>query len=77
MKKFFNTVGPIDPAIHYFLPRRLDWDKLDDFLEKRYYFLLHAPRQSGKTTAIREFVQHINQSNKYNALYITTEPAHV
>ncbi len=75
--RFFNTVGPINPRKHYFLPKRLSWAQLDDFLEKEYYFLLHAPRQSGKTTAILEYVRFLNSRGEYTALYLTTEPAHV
>lgn len=74
--KFFNTVGVTDPNKHYFLPHRLDWDQLIGFIDKEYYFILHAPRQSGKTTAIIEFVHHLNQENKYTAVYISTESAH-
>jgi len=75
--KYFNTVGPINPQNHYFLPHRLDWNQLTDFIEKQYYFILHAPRQSGKTTAIREFVKHLNEEGKYIALYVSTERAKV
>jgi len=75
-EKFFNTVGAINPEKHYFLPHRLDWNQLTDFIKKEYYFVLHAPRQSGKTTAIIEFVKHLNQKGTYKALYLTTEPAH-
>ncbi|MBS0626954.1 MAG: AAA-like domain-containing protein [Verrucomicrobia bacterium] len=75
-KRFFNTVGAINPQDHYFIPHRLNWDQLTDFIEKKYYFILHAPRQSGKTTAIIEFVKHLNQKNDYKALYLSTEPAH-
>jgi hypothetical protein len=74
--KFFNTVGVIDPERHYFLPRRLDWEQLTEFIERQYYFILHAPRQSGKTTSIIEFVKHLNEAGKYSALYLSTEPAH-
>ena len=74
--KFFNTVGPINPEKHYFLPHRLDWDQLNVFVEREYYFVLHAPRQSGKTTAIKEYVNYLNKEKNYTALYITTEPAH-
>ncbi len=73
---FFNTVGKINPEEHYFLPHRLNWDELENFIEKKYYFLLHAPRQSGKTTAIIEFVKHLNKKNVYTALYLLTEPLH-
>ena len=74
--KFFNTVGVINPENHYFLPRRLDWVQLTEFIERQYYFVLHAPRQSGKTTAIIEFVKHLNEEGTYTALYLSTEPAH-
>lgn len=73
--KFFNTVGPIDPERHYFIPKRLNWQQLSGFIEKQYYFVLHAPRQSGKTTAIIEFVKHLNEENKFTALYMSTESA--
>ncbi|MBM3198177.1 MAG: hypothetical protein FJZ58_02840 [Chlamydiae bacterium] len=68
--KFFNTVGAADPKKHYFSPHRLDWKQLLDFIEKEYYFALHAPRQSGKTTAIIEFVKYLNQTGSYKALYL-------
>lgn len=74
--RFFNTVGATRPEKHYFLPHRLDWQKLSSFIEKEYYFVLHAPRQSGKTTAIIEFVNYLNQEEVYKALYLSVEPAH-
>ena len=74
-KKFFNTEGAINPEKHYFLPHRLNWKQLIGFIEKDYYFVLHAPRQSGKTTAIIEFVNHLNLDKKYNALYLSIESA--
>ena len=73
--RYFNTVGAIDPKKHYFLPHRLNWKELIGFIEKEYYFVLHAPRQSGKTTAIIEFVKHLNQEGKYRALYLSIESA--
>ena len=75
MKKFC-IAGPIDPSRHYFIPKRLDWNKMDTLVDDMHYFLLHAPRQSGKTTSIIEFVNHLNAKGKYTALYLTTEPAH-
>ena len=73
--KFFNTVGAINPEDHYFIPHRLNWEQLTDLIEKKYYFVLHAPRQSGKTTAIIEFVKHLNQAMEYKALYVSFESA--
>ena len=52
--RFFNTEGPIRPDDHYHVPP-LDRVNLDDLLglvrDKRY-FVLHAPRQTGKTSAL-------------------------
>ena len=73
--RFFNTVGAINPDKHYFLPHRLNWKQLEDFIEKEYYFVVHAPRQSGKTTAIIEFVKHLNKKGKYKSLYVSFESA--
>jgi AAA domain-containing protein len=75
--RYFNTVGVTDPKDHYFLPHRLNWQQLEEFIQKKYYFILHAPRQSGKTTAIKEFVHHLNQEGNYCALYLSTEMAKV
>jgi len=77
MPRTFCIAGPIVPEKHYFLPHRLDWDQLNSFIENQFYFVLHAPRQSGKTTAIREYVHYLNHVNqKYTTLYLSTEPAH-
>ncbi len=76
IKKWFCIAGPINPQIHYFIPKRLNWGVLDSLIAKREYFILHAPRQSGKTTSILEYVKHVNKGDKYIALYLSTEPAH-
>ncbi len=73
--KKFCIAGPVDPERHYFIPKRLDWDQLSTLLDDRQYFVLHAPRQSGKTTAIEEFIRHLNGDSKYQALYVNIEPA--
>lgn len=73
--KTFCISGPIIPADHYFLPHRLDYNQLMQFIEQKFYFVLHAPRQSGKTTAIEEFVHYLNSNGVYAALYINIEAA--
>jgi len=74
-KKFFNIAGPIKPAEHYFIPNRLSVDLLLDLIDRGQYFVLHAPRQSGKTTSISELIQIINKAGVYNALYVNIETA--
>lgn len=74
--KSFCIAGPISESRNYFVPKRLDWLQLETLIDQMHYFILHAPRQSGKTSAILEFAKHLNQQAKCTALYITTEPAH-
>ena len=52
--RFFNTEGPVRPDKHYAI-RPLDRADVDEFLtliRAERYFVLHAPRQTGKTSAL-------------------------
>lgn len=73
--RFFNTEGPVRPDKHYFIPHRLAWTEVFDLIEREKYFVLHAPRQSGKTTAIQETVRQLNAKGKYHAVYVNIESA--
>lgn len=73
--KKFCIAGPIDPSRHYFIPHRLNNEKISSLIEDQQYFVLHAPRQSGKTTAIDELVHSLNKQGRYAALYINVEAA--
>lgn len=50
--RFFNTAGPVRCEIHYCLPplTRFDLDQVLMLIDQQKYFVLHAPRQTGKTT---------------------------
>ncbi|MFI5342936.1 MAG: AAA-like domain-containing protein [Chlamydiales bacterium] len=74
MKKFC-IAGPIDPERHYFIAHRLKCDQISSLIDDQEYFVLHAPRQSGKTTAIDELVHSLNREGRYAALYINIEAA--
>ncbi len=73
--KTFNTTGPIIIEDHYYIPNRLNEREIRFLIEQKKYFVLHAPRQSGKTTAIVEFVKELNQEGRYKALYVNIESA--
>jgi hypothetical protein len=75
--RFFNTAGPINPKDHYYVPHRLNEAVLMQLIEEKKYFILHAPRQSGKTTAIQMFVNELNAQDAYTALYVNVEPAQI
>ena len=52
--RFFNTEGPVRPDDHYAVPplERVDVAELLDLVRSKRYFVLHAPRQTGKTSAL-------------------------
>jgi AAA+ ATPase superfamily predicted ATPase len=59
--RFFNTAGPCRPDRHYMLPPEKRLPSLRQLIEREHYFVLHAPRQSGKTTVVRAVVEKLNQ----------------
>lgn len=75
--RFFNTTGPVEPERHYFVPHRLNEKLVNQLIQEQKYFILHAPRQSGKTTCIVHFVRKLNAEGIFKALYINVEPAQV
>jgi AAA+ ATPase superfamily predicted ATPase len=40
-----------------------------DLINKKRFFILHAPRQSGKTTVIKAAIDSLNNEGSYYALY--------
>jgi hypothetical protein len=42
---------------------------------KKKYFVLHAPRQTGKTSALLALMEHLNRQGTYRCLYINVEAA--
>jgi hypothetical protein len=46
---------------------------IGNLMATKSYFVLHAHRQSGKTTAIMSLADKINEENKYYALYCNLE----
>ena len=52
--RFFNVAGPVRPDDHYAVPplERVDVDELLALIRAKRYFVLHAPRQTGKTSAL-------------------------
>ena len=52
MERFFNTAGPNQPEDSYTIDplKRFDLDDILTFIRQKRYFVLHAPRQTGKTS---------------------------
>ena len=70
----FNTAGPIIPADHYHLPplQRAGADALLRFVEDANYFVVYAPRQTGKTTTLRALRDALNERG-YRAVHTTLQ----
>jgi len=73
-QKRFNIAGPCNSTKHYMLdPLRGIGKELMNLIEQEDYFVLHAARQSGKTTLLLELTDKINAEGKYYALYCSLE----
>ena len=72
--RFFNTTGPMVAADHYCIPPldRLDLDELLLLVRQKRYFVLHAPRQTGKTTALLALQERLN-ADGYRCVYANVE----
>ena len=73
--RFFNTTGPCNPWDHYMLPPndRLIGAQLDRYIGDKLYWVLHAPRQTGKTTFLQSWMREINEGSEAIACYTTIE----
>ena len=72
----FNTAGPVNPADHYLIPplSRIDPDEVLGLVRDKKYFVLHAPRQTGKTSALLALAEVLNERG-YHCVYVTVETA--
>ncbi len=72
MPRTFNTTGPCDEARHYMLPAEARLPDLVPWVEEQLYFVLHAARQTGKTTAMRAFAARLRERG-FVAVWATFE----
>ena len=75
--RFFNTEGPIRPDDHYHIPPldRVDLDELIGLVRDERYFVLHAPRQTGKTSALLALRDLLNAGGDHRCVYANVETA--
>jgi hypothetical protein len=77
MPRHFNTAGPVHPEDHYCIDpmTRLDWDEIQSLIQAKKFFVLHAPRQTGKTSTLLAMMDVLNRTGDYTALYMGVESA--
>jgi hypothetical protein len=73
--RFFNTTGPCFPERHYLVPPLKRLHGVERLIAQGQYFVIHAPRQSGKTTYAFALMQYLNQGGRYTALLSSIQPA--
>ncbi len=75
--RYFNTEGPVVPAEHYHIPplERVDYSAVRKLIDRKKYFILHAPRQTGKTSALLALRDRLRQAGEYHCVYVNVENA--
>ena len=74
--RFFNTAGPMMPGEHYCIPplSRMKQGELLTLIRQKRYFVLHAPRQTGKTSALLALRDLLNgPEGAYRCVYVNVE----
>ena len=75
MERFFNTAGPNRPEVEYTIDplSRIDLDDVLMLIAQSKYFVLHAPRQTGKTSCMLALRDYLNKRDDYIAVYANVE----
>ena len=75
--RFFNTTGPVVAADHYCIPplQRVNLGEILTMVRQKRYFVLHAPRQTGKTSALLALRDLLNGGTEgaYRCVYVNVE----
>ena len=71
--RWFNTAGPCRPEYHYMLPPLERLPRVQRIINQQGYFVIHAPRQVGKTTAMLTLAQQLTARGQYTAIMLSVE----
>jgi hypothetical protein len=71
--RFFNTAGECFPDRHYMLPPEPRLPDARRLIDEGQYFVVHAPRQTGKTTTLTSLARTLTAEGRYAAVYTTCE----
>ncbi|QEP43134.1 ATP-binding protein [Ectothiorhodospiraceae bacterium BW-2] len=74
-KRYFNTTGPCFPDHHYMVDPLKRLKGVEQLIEQGQYFVIHAPRQSGKTTYAFALMEKLNREGVYTVLISSIQPA--
>ena len=71
--RYFNVAGPCNQAEHYMIDAASRLQGVEQLIDMKQYFVIHAARQSGKTTYLLDLTQRLNETGKYYTLYCSLE----
>lgn len=73
MPRFFNTAGTCLPDEHYMLPPERRLGEVRGLIDQGLFFVIHAPRQTGKTTFLNSLARSLNREGRYTAVVMSVE----
>ena len=73
MSRFFNTTGPCVPGKHYLFASADRLQEIAGLIAREQYFVIHAARQSGKTTLLLDLEASIELGGRHRAIYCSLE----
>jgi len=73
MSRSFNVAGPNKTEIHYTLDPESRLPELRRLIDQQNYFVVHAPRQSGKTTVLETMARKLTAEGRYTAIRFSIE----
>jgi hypothetical protein len=71
--RFFNTSGANQPERHYTLPAMARLPEVRRLIDRGVYFVVHAPRQVGKTTSLLSLAGELTVGGAYVAVLVSME----
>jgi hypothetical protein len=71
--RYFNVAGPCNKAEHYMIEASSRLPGVEQLIDMKQYFVIHAARQSGKMTYLKDLTGRLNAGGKYYALYCSLE----
>jgi len=73
MVRTFNVAGPNKADLHYTLDPESRLPELRRLIDQQNYFVVHAPRQSGKTTLLDTMARKLTAEGLYTAIRFSIE----
>ncbi|MDR0386036.1 MAG: ATP-binding protein, partial [Prevotellaceae bacterium] len=71
--RYFNIAGPCNSTEHYMIDAATRLQGVEQLIDMKQYFVIHAARQSGKTTYLKDLTRRLNEDGRYYTLYCSLE----